>query len=299
MTAKLLILTVGLAACASAVVMIKASTTHPVLLCAWRLMVAAAVLSPLMLRDLRRHKGRYSRRLLARSLLPGLLLAGHFITWTLGARRTTAANATLIVNMLPVVMPLLLYLLIRERITRGELGGTVLALLGLGALTAVDAHLSYENFLGDMICLASLLCLAGYMALARRNRDLPSIWVYLVPLYASAGLLCLALSLLWVAPWQVGGTRNLLLLIALGIVPTVVGHSILNWAMKHMRGQLVSLACLGEFLFAGLFAWLTLDEVPGWSFAAGSALILAGAAWAIRTTPPADELPPAPLDGAG
>lgn len=293
MAGRLLILLFGLGACASAVVMIKASTVHPVLLSAWRLLIAAVVLLPVMLRELRKPGVQYTGRLFLRSLLPGAMLAGHFITWTLGARRTTAANATLIVNMLPVVMPFLLYALIRERITRGELAGTLLAGLGLVVLTALDAHLSWGNFIGDLICLGSLLCLGLYMALGRRNRDFPSIWVYVVPLYATAGVICLLLSLLWVRPWQVGGWRNLLLLIGLGVVPTVMGHSVLNWAMKHMRGQFVSLACLGEFIYAGAFAWWFLGEVPGWSFAAGSVLILAGAALAIRGTP-TEDLPPPP-----
>lgn len=297
MAGKLLILLLGLGACASAVIMIKASTVHPVLLSAWRLLIAALVLSPLLLRELRRTGVRYSRRFLLRSLLPGAMLAGHFISWTLGARRTTAANATLIVNMLPVVMPFLLYLLVRERITRGELAGTAIATVGLIALTAIDAHLSFQNFLGDLICLGSLLCLGMYMTLARRNRDFPSIWIYVVPLYALAGVICLLLSLLWVRPWEIGGGRNLLLLIGLGVVPTVMGHSILNWAMKHMRGQFVSLACLGEFIFAGFFAWWLLGEVPGWSFAVGCSLIVAGAAVAVRGTPPPEDAP-APLEAA-
>ena len=41
-----------------------------------------------------------------------------------------AANATLIVNFVPVAMPFLLYFQLRERISRAEAGGTAIAFAG-------------------------------------------------------------------------------------------------------------------------------------------------------------------------
>ncbi|MGD8862792.1 MAG: hypothetical protein PVI30_22460, partial [Myxococcales bacterium] len=51
----LLILAGGIVACSTSVLFIKASTMHPATLAVGRLLVASCVLSPLFVRDLRRH----------------------------------------------------------------------------------------------------------------------------------------------------------------------------------------------------------------------------------------------------
>src|SRR5210317_1848569 len=83
----------GVFACSTAVILIKASTVHPLLLCGYRQVMAALILLPLFVRDLRRHRGTYTWHHLRRVLLPASMLAAHFVSWTVGARLTAAANA--------------------------------------------------------------------------------------------------------------------------------------------------------------------------------------------------------------
>jgi len=71
--------------------------------------------------------------------------------------------------------------------------------------------------------------------------------------------------------------KEILLIIGLGIVPTVVGHSILNYSMKHMRGQVVGVMTLLEFIFAGVMAFFFFSEIPSRAFYPAAALVLAGA----------------------
>ena len=72
------------------------------------------------------------------------------------------------------------------------------------------------------------------------------------------------------------------LILGLGIIPTVVGHSLVNYAMKHFRGQIVSIINMGQFVFAGMMAYLFFDEVPRWTFYIASALLVLSAWIAIR-----------------
>jgi drug/metabolite transporter (DMT)-like permease len=271
-----LLLIAGVAACATAVIFIKASGTHPVMLCAWRLLIAAIVLFPLYRHGQRRHPG-HGLPHLWRCLPPALLLALHFISWTIGARRTDAANASLIVNLVPIVMPFLMLAMARERITRRELLGTALSVVGLGVLAMASFRLRRENLAGDFVCLASMLLFALYLAYGRVNRGIPSIWLYVTPVYAIAGLLCLVAGALVGANLLPDSPREWLLMAALGLVPTVFGHSILNHAMKHLRGQVVSLCNLAQFIFAGLLAYLAFGEVPVPTFTLAASLIVLGA----------------------
>jgi drug/metabolite transporter (DMT)-like permease len=272
-----LLLLAGVFCGATSVLMIKASHLHPALLSAYRLLLSAALLSPLYVRNLRKHRGEYSGRNLRLTLFPAAMLAFHFITWTQGAQWTHAANATLIVCMVPVVMPFLLYFTIGERITRAEILGTLMALGGAVWLTASDFWVSRQTLLGDVTCFVSMLLFSLYLVQARSNRDFPSIWLYLVPLYAVAGAICFLVALPFARPLALPSAREYLIVIGLAVVPTILGHSILNNAMRHFRGQIVSVVNLFQFLFAGALAYFLYGEAPRPVFYAAGALVVGGA----------------------
>jgi drug/metabolite transporter (DMT)-like permease len=92
----------------------------------------------------------------------------------------------------------------------------------------------------------------------------------------------------------VASRADALLVLGLGIVPTVMGHSTLNYCMRHMRGQWVSIANLGEFVFAGVMGYFLLDKTPQWNFYAAAAFVVAGAVVVIRSAPPGPQVPPIP-----
>ena len=104
-----ILLVVGVFTASTSVIMIRWSDEHPLLVAAYRLLVAVAILSPIFLRQVKK-RGGLSLGDLRPTILPGLILGLHFIAWITGARLTSAANATLIVNMNPVVMPLFAFL---------------------------------------------------------------------------------------------------------------------------------------------------------------------------------------------
>jgi drug/metabolite transporter (DMT)-like permease len=267
--------------------MIKAKppSLHPVHLAAFRLLIAAVALTPVMLRDLRRYREHFGLAELRTTLLPGLLLGGHLVSWIIGANMTRAVNASLIVNMVPVVMPLFLFFLIRERLTRGEMLATGVALAGVSLLGWTDFDARPEFFAGDALCFGSMLLFAFYLALGRRNRRIASIWLYVVPLYYTAGLLCLAVGVCLASPFRCYTLREGLVIFGLALVPTVMGHSILNASMKHLRGQVVSILNLAQFVFAGTMAYLIYGEVPTWALYVAAAALLGGAVVVLRAHP--------------
>jgi len=274
-------LLLGIASASSSVIFIKASSLDPVLLAAGRLWVAALCVLPWFLKARRQHP-EFLKGNLRRILWPSLLLAVHFITWIIGARLTPAVNSSLLVNMVPVVTPVLLLIFAKERLLGREAVATLVALCGALLLGAWDFQFEREYFLGDIICFGSMILFASYLVLGRVNRDFPSLWLYMTPLYFFAGLLCAAVSLstadFAAQPYDLG---ELGLLVGLGVIPTVVGHGCLNNALKYIRGQVVGVANLGQVVSAGTLAFLILGEVPEANFYPASALIGFGIAWAL------------------
>ena len=265
--------------------MIQATETPPVLMAGLRMLVAAVVLAPLFVRDLARAGEGFARRDLRHALLPGVMLALHFVSWIAGARMTRAANCSLIVNMVPIAMPFFLFFMFRERITRPELVGTALAIGGVVLLAAADKDESAAHFQGDMLCLLSMLFLTYYLALSRKYRHVGSIWLYVVPVYAVGAAVCLAVAT--VVPggpvtWATFTRNEILLILGLGVIPTVVGHSTLNYCMRHMRGQVVSILSLFQFVFVAIMAYVIWRELPIWALYPACALLIAGAVIVLR-----------------
>jgi len=283
-------LLVGVFACATAPIMINMTHTPPVLMAGLRMLIAAILLTPMFIRGLTRGGETFTRRDLARIALPGAMLAIHFVTWIAGARMTEPANCSLIVNMVPIAMPFFLFFMLRERITRPELIGTALALAGVVVLALADLDVSDEHFQGDMLCLLSMLFLTYYLALGRKYRHAGSIWVYLVPLYTVGAAICLATAALTavipalaaVMPpqevtWATFTGSEIMLILGLGVIPTIVGHSTLNYCMRHMRGQLVSILSLFQFVFVAIMAYFLWGDMPVLALYPACALLITGA----------------------
>lgn len=289
---KVFILLLGVFACSTAVVWIKTCTIDPLLLAAYRLLGAGIVLSPLFFRDLRHFEGGFTRSHLLRCLLPALMLSTHFITWIMGARMTWAANATLSVNMVPIAMPFVIYVMMRERVTRGEIIGTMISMGGVAVLWIDSYEYSIDYLWGDIICMISMLLFTINLALSRHNRDFASIWLYVVPVYLLAGLIGLLIAWPFSGLTQTMGMDNWLALAGIIAVPTLLGHTLLTWALKHLHGQLVSIVNLAQFIFAAIMGAVFLNEIPGSATYIAGALVIAGAIVVIMKSQPGQENEP-------
>ena len=300
--AHLLLLLCGVFCCSTAAILIKASQVPPAALAAWRLLLAVGLLLPLFVRDLMRSRTPWTRAMARAAVLPGLMLGLHFITWIIGIRLATVANGSLIVNLVPLAMPLFLWLVLRERLRRREWLGTAVAALAVALLLVCDFDLDPALLAGDLVCLGSMLFFCLYLVLSRKYRHIDGIWQYVVPVYAVAGLCCLLGAVGWDTlrhgelRLMPANARAWGLVLGLAVVPTLMGHSILNFSMKKLRGQIVSIVNVCQFIFAGGMAYVVWRQTPHWSLYAAAVLVLG--ACAVVTAPeraPASQ-PPA---GAG
>jgi len=285
MSRSLLLLLLGVFACSTAAIMIKAGTLHPAVLCAGRLLIAAILLTPLFLRERRKHHAALPAGWIKCTTLPALMLSVHFISWTYGARMTLTGQATLIVNLAPIALPFFLHWMLAERINRREIMGTVLALAGLFVLSAKDAFAGGGDLAGNLVCFGSMLAFTWYLVLGRRNRDVPSLWLYVVPVYWQAALFCAVAAIPWMHTVLAASGREWLLVAGLAVIPTIIGHSMLNRSMRELPGQLVSLCNIGQFVFASVMAWFLFHEVPGMLFYVAAGLVVSGIVLAVVSHP--------------
>jgi drug/metabolite transporter (DMT)-like permease len=277
----LLFLIIGLQAATTSILFIKASTIEPITLASYRLFTAAVFLTPLYIIKVKKHPEHFSLKQLKKTFLPGLFLAVHFILWLTGGRMTPSANATMIINLTAVVMPFLLFFFAKEKINRKELTATLIISAGLILLGIFDFNLDPRFLTGDLICFAGMLFLALYLIMAKINHDIPDIWLYVIPIYYIAGVICLAAAFLFENPLQIYAPKEYLYAAGLGLIPTVIGHSAYNYAMRNLRGQLVGILNTTQFILAGIWAFFLFRETPNISFYLISPIILMGSVYAV------------------
>ena len=76
---------------------------------------------------------------------------------------------------------------------------------------------------------------------------------------------------------------------ALVLLPTLLGHTLFNNAMRYFRGQLVALAAMCQFVFATPMAYLYFGEQPSWTFYPAAGLAVLGGAIAVVAHRTADD----------
>jgi drug/metabolite transporter (DMT)-like permease len=104
------------------------------------------------------------------------------------------------------------------------------------------------------------------------------VWSYVTIVYGVAALVLGAIAALGHSPLTGFTSRDWAVFAALAAGPMLVGHTGMNYALKHFRATTVNVAGLGEPVGATLIAWLvpSIHEVPSAMALAGGVMVLAG-----------------------
>lgn len=228
---------------------------------------------------------------LRRALVCGAVLGVHFALWFASLGLTTVAASTVLVCLQPVFVAVLAWLLLGERTQARGLVGIGVA-VGGSAVIALDlpggGDAAHAPLLGNLLALAGAAAIAGYPIIARRvDKRVDTLAFSAVVSLAAAAMLAVCCVVTGSPLYDPGASWPALL--ALALVPTVIGQTALNAALKHLPAVFVSGAILGEPVIATAVAWLVLHEQPGGLTLFGSALVLLGV-WLLfsrATTPTA------------
>jgi drug/metabolite transporter (DMT)-like permease len=210
--------------------------------------------------------------------LAGFLLACHFWSWIASLRFTTVASSVVLVSLKPVFAWAIAAVWLREHPTRIEAWGILLAVLGASLIGLGDARLSLGALGGDALAVLGALTGAGYYVIGRRVRQTVGIWRYATSVYAVAAAALMLLALVRSTPLVGFARRDWAVFGALAAGPMLMGHTGMNYALRHFRATTVNVAALGEPVGASLIAWLVpaIHEVPAPVTVIGAVVVLLG-----------------------
>ena len=130
--------------------------------------------------------------------------------------------------------------------------------------------------LGNFLALFGAWMAAGYMLMGRQLRKKLNTVSYTAVVYGIAAVLLLIVVLIQAEPVFSYSGETYLWLLALGIFPQLLGHSLFNWSLKYISAAYVSLTLLGEPIGTILLALMFLQESPTLLEGVGAGLILVG-----------------------
>lgn len=269
-----LVLVGGVAAISTSAVLIRLAEAPPFVIAFYRMLFAALFFLPLALREGRGL--RLEKQQLRLALGAGVMLAMHFALWMTSLEHTSVASSVVLVTTQPLWVFLLSVLFLAEKPTPRMWLGLVVALAGSVLVTFTEGAGGESRLYGNLLALGGAVAMACYFLLGRRLRPQLPLALYSLLVYGGAALVLGFLILLRGLPLRGFNSFTWLMFVALALVPTVLGHNSLNWALKYLPATMVSVTILGEPLGASIMAGFILKEVPAPLEALGSVITLFG-----------------------
>jgi drug/metabolite transporter (DMT)-like permease len=218
----------------------------------------------------------------------GMWICGAWVY--IAGQSTSAMNISLIYASSPIMIAVGSVLWLGESFAKRQMLGVALALMGVAHVVVRGdwSHLTQVQLVaGDLWILAAAIAWAAYALLQKKWHS---------PLSATALLATTCMGgvavLLPFALWELASAdtpplgRAAYGLIGLtAVVPGLGAYWIYGWTQKILGTSRVAVTMYLGPLYAGLAAWLLLDEPMGWHHLVGGALILSGVALVMAFKP--------------
>ena len=274
---------------ASIIIRFAQTEASSLVIAAARMLVASLVLIPLVWVRSRRDYRSLSSSEIIKGVLSGVFLALHFLTWIKSLELTSVASSVVLVTTTPLWVALLSPAIFHERLRKGLLIGLIVAILGSGVVGLgqscrfsengfICQSMSWSNqsLLGNLLALVGAWMAAGYILMGRQLRKKLNTLAYTAFVYGVAAVILVILVIVRRETVFSYSGETYLWLLALGLIPQLLGHSLFNWALAYLSAAFVSLTLLGEPIGTIILAYLMLKESPTLLEGVGAGLILVG-----------------------
>jgi drug/metabolite transporter (DMT)-like permease len=257
-------------------ILIRWSDSHPYVIAAYRMGITSLILLPIVLAKYISEIKKIKRNELLFMITIGMILALHFGSWITSLEKTSVASSVILVTSHPLFVAIVSHYIFREKLQTIGYIGIIVAFTGIIILTIGDYGLGESNLRGDVLALIGSIAAGIYILGGRKSRRSVSLVPYVFIVY-SICTLCLLIACVAVsAPLYPLPLAEYELFILMAIIPTILGHTFYNYALKFVKAQLVSVSLLGEPIGSSILAYILLSEAAPRFTIIGGALVLPG-----------------------
>ncbi|WP_370617401.1 DMT family transporter [Mumia sp. Pv 4-285] len=248
--------------CASSAPPLMAAIAAPALAIAfWRNALALVVLVPWAALRSRREIATLRGRRLLLIAFAAVMLATHFGSMAASLDHTSVASAAALVCT-QAVWAALFSRILGERLTLVAWLGTFVALAGVLLVTGIDAAVSTEAVLGNLLAILAGAAGGAYIVAGGIVRQSVGVTAYTTTCYGICAATLLGAALLAGAPLWGFPPRAWIQLAALTVLAQLLGHSIFNLVVRSVRPSFVSLTQLLTVPLAVIAAAIAFGESP-------------------------------------
>jgi drug/metabolite transporter (DMT)-like permease len=262
-------------------IFISWSTSPFITIALYRLAFASMILTPFALWN-RSVLMALSRKEVFGMMGVGAILATHFTLW-IGSLKiegvsVSVASSVILVTSHPLLVGLLSHFVLKERLNLRMALGIALGFSGVVVIAIADSTARSASLVGDLLAFIGGVAAGFYFLAGRRLRQRIPLLAYAFVVYLTAtGVLFSYTLFLHESLLPVGEVpRELLLFLAMALIPQIGGHTLYNWSLRWVPAPIVSLSLVGEPIGSSLLAWVLLQQTPGIAVALGGALALIG-----------------------
>lgn len=299
-------MTIGILAASSSSILIRfAQHNAPSLvIAAYRMGISSLVLWLFIALTGHRSLAQLDRPARRQGFLAGFFLSIHFAAWITSLEYTSITSSVVLVTTSPLFVAVLSPIFLGERIRRVTILGLLLAFSGAILVAAADSGGSLNSLgsllggsitrralFGDILALTGAAAGAGYIMAGRSLRKRISLLPYVTISYTSAAVLLTALVVLLQMPLTAYPPETFLWFLLLALIPQLIAHTSINWALHYLPAAFVSISLLGEPVGTSILAYIIFREIPTPLVLAGAGLIFSGIILASRSNRkfPADD----------
>jgi drug/metabolite transporter (DMT)-like permease len=196
------------------------------------------------------------------AVLSGVCLAAHFATWITSLQYTSVASSAALVATTPLWVGIVARVWFKEALNRYRIIGMALTIAGSIGIAVSDqtASVGTNPLLGNLLAIVGAISGSAYFLLGRGLRsDLPLLH-YIWMTYGAAALVLLVAAIGFGFTTLPASGMTWLVLIGLALGPQLLGHTSINYAMRHLSALLVTIALLGEPVGSAILAFVLFQE---------------------------------------
>ena len=196
----------------------------------------------------------------------GLVMSLSFIAFVVSMSITTVANVVFIISTQTMFLAIFGFFYLKEKVSLTSFFSILLAMGGI--IIMVGDSLSTSSFFGNIIALAIPINFSILVMIIRKNKNLD-----MVPAIFYSGVFAIIYGLI-LSESFVFTSHDILMGFFLGVPQLALGFICITIGSRTTPSTTIGLLMLTETLFAPVWVWLFLNEIPPVSVLIGGAVII-------------------------
>ena len=271
-------LIVGMFAISTSAILIRwtSDETEPLVIGSYRQTFATLLFVPFLIKDKAQELSSLPQARITEMVVIGVLLGAHFGFFISSVKATSVAASVLLGTCHIVYVAIIGWILFGEGLTRKGIIGTCLALSGIVILFWGDLVQDPGNFDGNVLAFISGILAGFYYLGGRKLRKEISLPTYALVVYLSSAITMWIVVIVQGLEYLNIPNSDFQLFFLMALVPTLLGHTMQNWALAFLPAYVVSITLLTEPVGSGILAWHFFEEVPSIGVFIGGLIVLFG-----------------------